>query len=207
MRGSLIVVLSIAFVGASYFAWTDHVRLSHRLEQVEQRQQAASASEFPSDPRPTPIPVAVLASPVAQAPSAPVSPSPAASANEGTETATVDAVDPGPSKEQFSATLEDFFGKLSTTAPGAAATRSQLVEAMGKLQLGSATPPALDCRGAWCRADFDKLDESQGRELLRQIQTIGWNGPLTAFMIDDDRGGKSLRMYTAQPGAQLPMPM
>ncbi len=108
-------------------------------------------------------------------------------------------------KAQASAELEDFFEHLAKTST-TRTVQSDLQEAFGKLQLPQAPTPALDCRGSVCRAEFSRMDDVHAHELLMKMTTIGWTGPMTAFIMDGSQGAKSVRVFAAAKGASMPMP-
>ena len=113
--------------------------------------------------------------------------------------------DPGPDKEQYSAEIQDTFARQPVTSTSRS-VRADLSESLKNLQLADAETPTIDCRGSMCRADFADLDSGRAHDLLSQLTSITWLGPMTAFILDDERGRKSVRVFAAQKGAELRMP-
>jgi len=203
------LVLAIGMAAAilvTYLVITDRARLAKRLEQVE-RAQAAARQERESAPAATAAlpPLELLARAVG---TVPVVAAPAASAPVAKEpnAPVEEAADPGPSKEEFSASLDDFFAQQPPSTSNSRTLRSTLQDWFAKLQLPAANLPEVDCRGSMCKAEFPKLDEAHARDLLMQVTSLGWPGPLTAFMVDGNNGAKQVRLFAAAAGSPLPMP-
>jgi hypothetical protein len=183
-----------------YFSFVERDQLTRRLDKLE---HAASATRNAQDPPSRVAPVSVV-----QRMSLPQTPAvPAADQAPPPDASSEAAGDPGPTKEQFDSELNDYFARLPRATSRSTTTQAALTEALGKLHLeGTTILPSIECHDAVCRADFAKLDETQGRNLIGQMRSIGWDGPLTAYIATDERGERSVRVFVAARGAQLPMP-
>jgi len=201
-----IAVGLAAAIFTGYLVISDHNRLVKRLEKIEQSERAVTGEGAEQKTPAVPTPLAVLAQTLPSMPVVLAPPVASAAAAAPPSDADEAAVDPGPNKEEFSASLDDFFARQPVATASSRTLRSDLQAALGKLQLPEAALPAVDCRGSMCRADFPKLDEGHARELLMQMTSIGWNGPMTAFMVEGDKGQKQVRVFAAAQGAELPLP-
>jgi len=191
----------VAMLAVGYLVISDRARMARRLENIEAHEAELTKREpLPAAPVPVQIsqPTIQLLPAANAAPVASVEAQPIAAPPPEEE-------DPDAFKARVGSELNEFFEHLAKTST-TRAVQSDLQEAFGKLQLPNAPAPALDCRGSVCRADFSSLDDPLAHQLIMRMSTIGWTGPMTAFITEDQRGAKSVRVFAAAQGAEMPLP-
>ena len=198
----LFVIGLAATLATIYFVISDRTRMMKRLDTVEK--SAAEQAEKEATPS-VAIPVQTSQPIIQLAPAVSAAAVASAEAPSFPAASTEGEPDPEAFKAQASAELEQFFEHL-TKSSTTRIVQSDLQEAFGKLQLPNAPNPDLDCRGSVCRAEFARMDDALAHELLMRMTTIGWTGPMTAFITDGPGGAKSVRVFVASRGAQMPLP-
>lgn len=108
-----------------------------------------------------------------------------------------------PNVKEVDAKLQTFFAEQPGTA-WAGDARAQVLRAFAKAKMSRESIGSLECRGTLCRAVFGVADETQARDLMTRIRFLDWPGPMGAFMVDNESGGKSVKLFLAPQGAQLP---
>jgi len=109
-----------------------------------------------------------------------------------------------PNMKDVDARLQVVFAGQAGGSAWAKTARSQVLAAFAKAEIPKGALESLECRGVWCHARFDRPDENQARDIAERVRHLEWMGPMTAFMLDDEREGTAVKVFLAQPGTPLP---